>query len=76
MEFGVSQGWWEEYDDIGPFKTIRVDSSNYTNKKMSHIMVDAGLFTSLNQARSAGWDKDVVVGRHLIKKRRVIVEVR
>lgn len=76
MRFGASQGWWERWDEVGPFKTITISSTELQpHENMAHVMVKANQFKSVTEARNAGWNKPIELGEHLLKKRRVYIKV-
>jgi hypothetical protein len=76
MKFGQSQGWWDEWDHVGPFKTITMRRCDFNERDtMAHVMVKADQFKSINEAKNAGWNKPITHGNHALKKRRVIIKV-
>lgn len=76
MRFGAAMGWWERWDEVGPFKTITVKAADFQpHETMAHVMVKTNQFKSVGEARNAGWNKPISVGEHLLKKRRVYVKV-
>lgn len=76
---GVASGWFESFDeetlDPIPFPKI-FKKSDYNDKAtMAHIMREAGIFTSIGEARRAGWDKPIVVGDYIIGKKKIRVRI-
>lgn len=76
MRHGAAQGWWERWDNVGPFKTIVMKAEDFpSHETMAHVMVKANQFKSVTEARNAGWNKPIELGEHLLKKRRVYIKV-
>ena len=73
MVFGAQQGWWTDWDEIGPFKTIKMNVAEHPT--LAHAVVAIGMFTSVTQARKNGWDKPMEAGKFTFKKRRVVLTV-
>jgi len=76
---GVAHGWWEWVDmnrkQPIPFPKV-VDVHDYSPyKKMSHVMVEAGVFKSTSEATKAGWNKPIQLGEFWLFKRTVRVLV-
>lgn len=66
----------ERWDNVGPFKTITMKLEDFQpHETMAHVMVKAGQFKSVTEARSAGWNKPIELGEVLLKKRRTYVKV-
>jgi len=59
MQFGVDQGWWEEYDDKGPIKVHMASIEAWRGSYRSQLLADLGLFDSVGDARRAGWTQKI-----------------
>jgi hypothetical protein len=72
LEYGRRQGWWQDYqhDPLPPRKTVK--ASDYASKTMAHVMVDAGFFGSVSDARRNGWNKPVTKGLHAVGKTKIV----
>ena len=67
--------------DLGLFESITEDGAPIPHPQvfsisqmedgatMANIMVEMGIFPSLTQARKNGWNKPLVLGRHIIHKK-------
>jgi len=45
------------------------------NPTMAHVLVHLGVFPSLSQARKNGWDKPIILGKQMLTKKRISVEI-
>lgn len=45
------------------------------NPLMAHVMVKIGVFPSVSQAKKNGWDKPIEIGKHVLTKKRIEVEI-
>jgi hypothetical protein len=45
------------------------------NATMAHIVSELGIFPSVTQARKNGWDKPIVLGKHVLTKNKIHVEI-
>lgn len=77
LHHGVEMGWWEGIDEKRgmpiPFpKIINLfgKTSGYT---MAHALHEAGFFTSISEARKAGWNKPAIPGEYFLFKRTKIL---
>ncbi len=68
MEFGKEQGWWEEFDHIGPIRRWYIDVKKFAT--WAHLLADLKFFPSVAQARKAGHGKPVVIGEFKMFKGR------
>lgn len=71
MKFGVFMGWWHEWDEKGPLKTVWVDPSS----QWEVVAVNNGIFESLTQARKNGWSGAAETDR-FSKGRRLAFKIR
>jgi hypothetical protein len=73
LHLGVENGWWDGVDERRgmpiPFPII----INLFNKPagflMAHAVHEAGLFSSISEARKAGWNKPAIPGEFWLFKR-------
>lgn len=76
MHKGMKLGWWKSVDEKGnpvPFPII-LHFRDFPEKSfMSHAMVKAGLFESVNDARKNGWNKPLEKG--IFKVKRKVVKI-
>jgi hypothetical protein len=81
IQQGWINGWWDLDSKDNPQQLaviVSIEEMALSNKTlMAHLMVDIGLFSSVNQAKKNGWDKPLQLGRHELgpKKKRTIVEI-
>jgi hypothetical protein len=69
MRFGSEQGWWDRWDDVGPFKTVKVKATTWED-----AAIEAGIFKSKGEARRNGWNGPAE-GERLAKARRLFVKI-
>ena len=60
MLFGVDQGWWEFYDDVGPIRVWIVDIN--IAKFWSQLLTKLGFFKTVGEAKRHGWIQPVTEG--------------
>lgn len=70
-EYGYRQGWWKDYDVDRP--VLVLEGNNF--QSMAHIMVHAGVFDSITNARKNGWNKPVTIGDIEIKKKNMRIRI-
>lgn len=52
------------------------DFADVKNPLMAHVMVKAGIFPSVGQARKNGWNKPLTEGEWILTKKKIKVSVR
>lgn len=73
LEWGRRNGWWQAYGEDGPDPpAIQINAEDFEGKLMAHVMVAAGFFTSVGEAKRNGWDKPVVAGRYKVGRRKAL----
>lgn len=68
--------WWamcaRELDArVGPHRVV--NSDDYEDRTMAHVMVDAGMFRSVGEAKRNGWNRPVAVGLYRVGKRQPVL---
>lgn len=79
MNYGEDQSWWNEWNEKGPIKVVRLDFSEFHDKsKMAHVLShdQVKLFKSASEAIKAGHKGPVKTGTFLFNKGmlKVIIE--
>ncbi len=78
MHQGVIWGFWESFTENGvpiPFP-IKVSLKDLPEKPfMSHVLVKAGVFTTISEARQRGFNQPATLGIHVVTKKKIRIEV-
>jgi len=68
MQFGINNGWWEEFDHKGPIRVWYISIEQFNN--WPSVLVNCGLFASKSEARKNGHNKPLEIGTFLLFKGR------
>lgn len=73
MEFGVRQGWWEDFDERGPIpfpKEFHL-SDFPAEPLLAHLAVKLEVFPSFTQACKNGMKVPLTLGLHTFRKGKI-----
>jgi hypothetical protein len=71
LHHGIEQGWWDAVENDKPIKYIQLIYK--TDQTFAHIFSAAKLFSSIGEAKRAGWNKPATNGTYKIGKQTVVV---